>query len=133
MNGTWTIHGNGVDIWATSDQFRYVWQPITGDTLLSARVTAQANTDVTAQAGLLFCQSVDPATPFYELIVMLGGGLAVQYRVATGPYTGQLVTLSGTVPAYTEVARQGNRFSASTSTDGANWSLVPHSTLTKGI
>src|SRR5262249_7261901 len=37
-NGIWTVQGAGSDIWDTSDQFHFIWQPLTGDGTLSARV-----------------------------------------------------------------------------------------------
>src|SRR6185503_8903667 len=35
--GTFTVEGAGVDVWDTSDQFRYVYQPFTGDIEITSR------------------------------------------------------------------------------------------------
>src|SRR5439155_7789207 len=38
--GTYTVAGSGSDIWSASDQFRYVYEPLTGDGTITARVTS---------------------------------------------------------------------------------------------
>ncbi len=132
-NGVWTVQGNGQDIWGTSDQFHYVYQAIAGDGTLSGQITAQANNDTNAKAGLMFRQTTDPASPFYALYMTPGSGITVQYRVTQGAYTGQATTLAGTVPAWFEVQRAGNVFTAYTSSDGVTWTLIPNSTKTIGV
>src|SRR5262249_25686145 len=52
-NGVWSIQGVGYDIWGTSDQFHYAWQPLAGDGTFSAQVVAQQNTDSWAKAGVM--------------------------------------------------------------------------------
>ncbi|HEY7835638.1 MAG TPA: PQQ-binding-like beta-propeller repeat protein, partial [Ktedonobacterales bacterium] len=62
--GTWTIQGGGNDIWSTADQFHYDWQSLLGDGTLSARVTAQSNSNVWAKAGVMLRLSSDPGAPY---------------------------------------------------------------------
>src|ERR1019366_2812582 len=50
-SGTWTINAGGADITGTSDQFRYVWQTLTGNGSVVAHVTSQANTSTGAKTG----------------------------------------------------------------------------------
>ncbi len=52
-NGTWSIQGGGTDIWGTADQFHYVWQPVTGDTTVSAHITNENYTDPWSKAGVM--------------------------------------------------------------------------------
>src|SRR5204863_376226 len=49
--GVWSEVGGGGDIWGTSDAFHLVSQSVSGDATVSARVTAQQNTDPWAKAG----------------------------------------------------------------------------------
>ena len=51
--GTFTVNGGGVDIWGTSDQFRFVYQQLTGNGEIIARVTSLTNTDPWAKAGVM--------------------------------------------------------------------------------
>src|SRR5262249_29013309 len=39
-NGTFTLKGSGIDIWDTADGFRFLYQPMTGNGEIRARVTA---------------------------------------------------------------------------------------------
>jgi outer membrane protein assembly factor BamB len=129
-NGTWNITAGGTDIWGTSDQFHYIWQTQTGDGNISAQVTSQVNSDTNAKAGLMFRNTVDPASAYYAIYVTPGSGITVQYRAAYGANSGQAATLTGTVPAWLKIVRAVNTFTAYTSSDGTNWTLVPGSTMT---
>jgi outer membrane protein assembly factor BamB len=131
INGTWTIDGSGSDIYGTYDQFRYVWQQLSADGSVSAHITSHTNTDIWAKAGVMLRLSTDPGSPFYAIEATPGNGIVVQYRATQGgnaQQSGQITT--GTVPAYLMVARAGTTYSAYTSSDGANWTLVPGSSVT---
>ena len=127
----WTILAGGSDIYATSDQFHYVWQNLAGDGSISAQVTSQSATDPWAKAGVMIRQSTDAAAPFYSMMVTPANGLIVQYRTAIGAFVGQIsIAASVTLPMYLKVARVGNTFSAYTSSDGAVWTVVSTANIT---
>jgi hypothetical protein len=128
--GTWTINAGGADITGTSDQFRYVSQPLTGDGSVIAHVTSQANTSTGAKAGPMFRTSADPAAPEYSVLVSPGQGIKVQIRKTQGGNTSKLANPAGTVPAYLKITRSGSTFTAYTSADGVAWTLIPGSTAT---
>ena len=52
-SGTFTLKGTGADIGGTSDQFRFVYQPLAGDGQIVARVTSLTNTNTLAKAGVM--------------------------------------------------------------------------------
>ena len=126
---TWTVSGAGGDIWASSDQFHYVWQSASGDTTVSAELTSQSDTDPSAKAGVMLRGGTDPGAAYYAAYVTPGEGVAVQYRDADGGIAAQQANPSGTVPAFLKVARSGAFFTAYTSTDGSTWTPVPGSTV----
>jgi outer membrane protein assembly factor BamB len=131
IGSTWTVQGSGSDIWSNFDQFRYVSQQLAADGSVSAHITAQANTDSWAKAGVMMRLSTDPASPYYALLATPGNGIVVQYRATQGggaQQNGQITT--GIVPTYLMVARSGNTYSAFTSSDGISWTLVPGSSVT---
>src|SRR5258707_1374677 len=130
ISGKWTVQGSGSDIWGTFDQFRYAWQSLASDGSVSAHITAQANTDAWAKAGVMLRQSTDPGSPYYAILVTPGNGVVVQYRNAQGSTTAQPVVTPGTVPAYLMVARTGNTYTAYTSSDGYRWTLLAGSSVT---
>jgi outer membrane protein assembly factor BamB/regulation of enolase protein 1 (concanavalin A-like superfamily) len=124
--GKWTVSAGGGDMWDTTDQFRLIAQPQTGDGGISAHVTAQANTSDWAKSGVMERLSADPQAPYYGVFVTPGHGVVVQYRSEQNAGTIQVST-GGTVPDYLQVGRVGTTFTAYTSTDGTTWSAVPGS------
>src|SRR5260221_399374 len=130
ISGKWTVQGSGSDIWGTFDQFRYAWQSLASDGSVSAHITAQANTDAWAKAGVMLRQSTDPGSPYYAILVTPGNGIVVQYRTAQGNNAQQSASSTGIVPAYLMVARSGNTYTAYTSSDGYSWIQVAGSSVT---
>jgi hypothetical protein len=128
--GTWTINAGGADITGTSDQFRYVWQTLSGDGSVVAHVASQANTSTGAKAGPMFRAGTDPGAPEYSVLVSPGQGIKVQVRKTQGGNTSKLANPTGTVPAYLKITRSGSTFTAYTSADGVTWTLIPGSTAT---
>ncbi len=127
-NGTWSIDGGGADIWGTADAFHYDWQSLAANGIISARISAQTNTDVWAKAGLMLRATTDAGSPYYAVFMTPGNGIAVQYRLAQGGGSGQ-VLMTGIPPLYLEVARAGTTFTAYTSTDGVTWTAMPGSSV----
>ena len=127
--GVFTINGSGADISGTADQFNLVSQPLAADGTVSAHVTSQSNTDTWAKSGVMIRQSADPASPYFFALVTPGQGVHCQYRGVQGGAAGNCGALAGTTPAYLKVARAGTTFTAYTSPDGTNWTLIPGSTI----
>ncbi|HEY7200804.1 MAG TPA: PQQ-binding-like beta-propeller repeat protein, partial [Candidatus Dormibacteraeota bacterium] len=134
LNGsTWTLQGGGGDIWGTSDQFHFVSQSLAGDGTVSARVTAQGNTDPWAKAGVMLRQTADPGSAYYAAELTPGNGVAVQYRSSFGAGAAMSANLAGTAPVLLRVARSGSSFTAYTSTDGSTWTPVAGSGVTLSV
>jgi hypothetical protein len=132
-SGTWTVRGGGGDIWGTADQFHLVSQPLAGDGSVSARLTAQGNTDPWAKAGVMLRQSTDAGSAYYAIEVTPGNGLVVQYRTSTGVAAAMAATITGGVPVAVRVTRSGATFSAFTSFDGVKWVPVAGSSVTLSV
>ena len=120
----WTVQAGGSDIWATSDSFRLLSQPLAGDGSISARVDSQSNSSSWAKAGVMIRATNDPGSPYFAEFITPGNGIAVQWRKTPGATTSQ-VAVVGTAPVWFEVARAGGTFTAYTSPDGINWTAVP--------
>ncbi len=127
--GVFTVKAAGSDIYAASDQFHFVYQPLSGDTVLRARAATQANTSSWAKAGVMLRATTDPGSPYYAAFVTPANGVAVQWRKTQAGGTTQKTT-AGATPVYLEVSRSGNTFTAYTSPDGTSWTAVPGSTVT---
>ncbi|MGH9080189.1 MAG: hypothetical protein ACRDYE_08985, partial [Acidimicrobiales bacterium] len=130
-NGTWNEVGGGGDIWGTADAFHFASQSLAADGTVSAQVTSQQNTSPWAKAGVMLRTSTDPGSPYYAAFVTPGNGIAVQWRGTQAGTSSQVLT-AGTAPVYLEISRYtsgGQTFySAFSSPDGTNWTLVPGST-----
>ncbi|HEX8994998.1 MAG TPA: PQQ-binding-like beta-propeller repeat protein [Ktedonobacterales bacterium] len=131
---TWTISADGAGVTGTSDQFRLIYQTVGGvSSQVAASVQAPSATSASAQAGVMFRQSTDANSPFYALYLAPSGALAIAYRNAFGgaavAYTTS-VSASGSTPLYLQIQRTSDTYSAATSTDGVNFTLVPGTTRT---
>ena len=134
-NGTWKIRAGGNDIWFNADQFRYMWQSQTGDSTISARVVSQTSPDLDpwAKAGVMMRQTADPDSPYYAAFLTAGNGIGIQYRSTRGGNTTQAIVAGITAPAYLQIARSGNSFTAYTSTDGITWTYVEGTSITLNL
>ena len=129
-SATWTLIAGGSDITGSADHFRFVWQTLTGDGSVSARVLSQTNSSSNAKAGVMLRASTDPAAPNYAVLVSPGAGIKVQVRTVLGGTTAKIANPAGTTPAWLKVSRSGNTFTAYTSADGITWNPIAGSTFT---
>jgi regulation of enolase protein 1 (concanavalin A-like superfamily) len=123
--GVFTINGAGADIWGTVDQFNYVYQTLTGNASIIARVTSQSLTDTWSKSGVMIKQSTTSGSAYALLAATEGNGITFQASfntaVAGGPYT---------FPnAWLKLTRSGSTITAYDSADGVTWNLVGSSTV----
>ncbi|HUD17188.1 MAG TPA: PQQ-binding-like beta-propeller repeat protein, partial [Acidimicrobiales bacterium] len=136
-NGVLTVTASGAEIHGTSDQFRFISAPVTGDSQSSVQITAQSTQNTQPQAGLMARQSTDPTAPFYGVFAypndLTEGNplpeIVFWYRTGWGANSVELTKLYPAVlPQYIMMQRVGNLFSAGVSTDGVHYTLIPGST-----
>ena len=129
-NGTFTISGAGNDIWGTSDQFQFVYQPITGDMDVSVHVASLVATDPWAKAGVMMRESLTaPAVNVYSLI-SAQSGFSSQNRPTTSATSTFVSAGAGNAPTWVRLVRTGSRFDSYRSADGVTWTLMATNTLT---
>lgn len=126
---TWTLDGAGFDIWATSDQFHFVWKKVAGNATVSAHVVSESNPSPNTKAGVMLRSGTGPAAPWYAVYATPGLGIQVQYRDEAGNISAQAVNPAGTAPVYLRVARSGDVFTAYTSPDGSTWTPISGSAV----
>ncbi|HET7694711.1 MAG TPA: nitrilase-related carbon-nitrogen hydrolase [Vicinamibacterales bacterium] len=130
--GTFTIEGAGADIWSTADAFRYVWQPISGDADIVARVASVENVHAWVKAGVMIRETLTADSRHGLMLVSPGKGLAFQRRTQTGGISTSTSGIAGTAPAWVKLERRAAVISAYYSWDGANWTLVASDTIAMG-
>jgi hypothetical protein len=129
--GAFTVSGSGADIWNTADAFQFVYQPLTGDGQIVARVASIQNTNSWAKAGVMIRSDLTASAVHAALLVTPGNGVAFETRTQAGgitTYTGS----TGGAPVWLRLVLSGSTIMASTSGDGANWTAVGTQTVALG-
>lgn len=122
-SGAFTVNGSGSDIWGTSDGFRFVYQALSGDVEIKARVTGIQNTNGWAKAGVMIRESLASGSPHGFMLVSAASGLAFQHRAATGGSSGS-AGASGSAPRWVRLTRVGGTLTGYSSDNGTSWVQV---------
>jgi hypothetical protein len=120
--GVYTVNGSGADIFGTSDQFNYVYQPTTGGGTIIARVVSQSATGSSnSKAGVIWKASTTAGSPYILIETGPTGVVKVQYN-----FNGSLSTTSTySFPnIWMKLVRSSGNFSAYVSPDGVTWTAV---------
>ncbi len=130
--GLFTITGSGNDIWNTADNFHYIYQPASGDGEIVARVLSVGDTHPWAKVGVMIRESLDADSKHASTLVTPGNGVTFQQRTATGGTSVNVRAIGITAPHWVKLKRAGDTFTASRSSDGANWTEFTSGTVSMG-
>ena len=108
-NNTYTISGSGNDIFNASDNFHYVYQPLSGDGTIIAHVVTQGNTNASAKAGVMLRGSLAANAAFADVVVTPGSGVLFQDRTTTGGSAATVGSTAGTAAEWVMLVRQRQR------------------------
>ncbi|HIE29422.1 TPA: DUF1349 domain-containing protein [Candidatus Poribacteria bacterium] len=121
-DGKIIIEANGADIWGSADGCRLVYQEVSGDFEISARVVSLKRAHEWSKAGLMARQSLDANSPHAFLNVTPDHGVKMIYRDAVGANTGPSPwEKNSEAPVYLKLVRKGDTFTAYMSDDGKTW------------
>ena len=124
-DGTFTVAGSGNDVWETTDQLHYAYQPIPVHGRITARILTQGDTDPWAKAGVMVKQSAAAGAPYSFLAVTPGHGVHHQYGF-TGDQGG---AATSTLPLWLRLTRHDTQVTAETSADGTTWQAIGTATV----
>jgi hypothetical protein len=130
--GAFTIAAAGSDVWDTGDQFHFVYQAVTGDADITARVVSLTNTNPWAKAGVMFRESLTGESRHGFVALTPEMGFAFQRRLAPGDYSQHLYGGDGSAPGWVRLVRRGDRFEAFRSSDGSSWTSIGADTIVMG-
>lgn len=130
--GAITVTASGADIWGTADQFHFVYQPMSGDGEIVARVTSVQNTHPWAKAGVMLRENLTPGSPHAMMAITAGSGIAYQRRPVAAGSSVSTSGGAGTAPTWVKVVRTGSSFYGYRSADGVTWTLVKRVSMTMG-
>jgi transcriptional regulator CtsR/regulation of enolase protein 1 (concanavalin A-like superfamily) len=129
VNGTFTIKGSGADIWNAADAFHFVYQSLSGDGAIVARVASVQNTDLWAKAGVMIRDSVNSNSKHAMMVVTPGNGVSFQWRTSTGGTSSSTTSAGKTAPYWVALARTGSTFLAFYSSNGTSWTQIGSTTI----
>ncbi|HET9330913.1 MAG TPA: PQQ-dependent sugar dehydrogenase, partial [Steroidobacteraceae bacterium] len=127
---TFTVKGSGNDVYGSADSFQFVYQSLTGDGSITARVVSQTNTNAWAKAGVMFRETLDPGSRNAFVPITPTSGIVFQGRPSPGGST-TTFNYGPTVaaPYWLRLVRAGSTFTASISADGSSWTALGQTTI----
>lgn len=129
---SYCVKGSGRDIWGTSDECRYTYQPANGDCTIVARVTSCGSSDPWAKAGVMIRETLNGNSEHASVFVTPGNGVAFQCRRGTG-YDSTNTNWSGLkAPYWVKIVRRGNVFTGYCSSNGSTWNQMGSTTIYMG-
>lgn len=127
-NQTYTMSGAGKNMWATEDQFHFLWKKIKGDFIIRASIKfIGKGTDAHRKIGIMARDKVTTDSRYADACVHGDILTSLQYRPKDGDSTYQ-VELSTYHPTDIELERVGNTFTFSAAVFGE-----PYKSVTKEL
>ena len=126
-NGTFTIKGAGADINGTADAFHFVYQPLSGDGTIIARVLGVSGGNGSYEkAGVMIRETLTPGSTnaFTFEQGQYGDSYYFDDRPTTSASTTQASVNYGSFPYWLKVTRSGTSFSGYISPDGSSWTQL---------
>jgi len=123
-SGTFTASGSGADVWGTSDAFHFVYQQLSGDGSIEARVASVQQADAWSKAGVMIRETLDANAKNAFMAASAAHGVALQWRSSAGATS---LKSAGSLPApprWLRLVRSGSTVTGMESVDGTTWTTV---------
>lgn len=122
--GIYTVSGAGT-LSGTADSFRFVYQPLTGDGSITARVNSLTGSGANGLVGVMIRETLSAASEYVLMGISPNGQFQWQRRQSTGALMAPSLSGFSTLPnAWLRVMRTGTRLDGYQSVDGSNWTYV---------
>jgi len=124
VTGEYTVYGGGDDIFGTEDEFHFVYdeQPLSGDAVILARVTALQQTHGWSKAGVMIRDELVDISTHGTMLVSGTPRTSFQYRpVEWGVSTAATTAGIGDRPYWVKLTRFGDVLTGYHSPDGETW------------
>ena len=128
-SGVFNTTASGNDIWSTADNFHFVYQPLNGDGVITARINALSPVNPWAKAGVMIRESLAAGAKNAYTAITVANGATFQRRNTAGDITVSTKQASITTPYWVRLARNGNTLTGYISPDGSNWTLLGSDTV----
>jgi len=127
--GTFSVRGAGADIWGSADGFHFLYQPMSGDGQIVARVATLTRTHDWAKAGVMIRETLAAGAKHASMFVTPAKGTAFQRRLAAGGVSTTTAGVLAAPPRWVKLVRTGATIAAYESADGVAWTLVGSDTV----
>src|SRR5215467_10448585 len=105
--GTYTIAGNGENMWFAKDAYQFVWKKMSGDVALSADIAfAGSGGNAHRKAVLMIRQSLDEDSVYVDIARRGNGMTGLQFRTEKGGLTSE-VQSPNWGPAHLRILKRG--------------------------
>jgi regulation of enolase protein 1 (concanavalin A-like superfamily) len=122
--GVYTVHAGGTDIWSTADQFHFVYQQVSGDVEVVARIGSIKYADQWSKSGVMIRETLTAGSRHALALSSAGKGYAFQRRVDTGGFSENTAGTAGAPPGWVRLVRIGAQIEAFQSLDGTRWTSI---------
>ncbi|MBI5835464.1 MAG: DUF1349 domain-containing protein [Armatimonadetes bacterium] len=123
--GKWTLTAAGADIWDPSDSFHFVYQVLSGDGTIVAKVLRLEAVDGWSKCGVMVRETLNPASAHIMAVVSGSNGVHVQLRPSTdGACLDSAQNAGEAAPYWVKLQRKGDTFTGFCSKDGKEWAQV---------
>jgi len=127
--GVHTIAGGGGGIWASPDEFHYVYSPLAGNGEITARVVSVGNTNPAAEAGVMIRETLAADSPHATVGVTPGGSICFDRRLTAGGPNLHKTTFGPGGTYWVRLVRKRDSVTAWWSLDGMAWSQGGSATI----
>jgi len=121
-SGTFTVKASGTQIYDVTDQMHFVYQPLSGDGTIVARVVSSTGT-TSPQLGVMIRETLDPASK-HGLAQYRASAVSFWDRPTTGGSTTTQAGSSVSLPYWVKLVRSGSTFSGYSSYNGTSWTQI---------
>jgi Tol biopolymer transport system component len=117
QSGTYRVIGGGENMWFDRDAFHFVWRQLSGDIAITADIHWPVpGGNPHRKAGLMIRQSLDPDSPYVDVILHGDGLASLQFRETPGGPTREIQGRFRR-PTRLHLQRQGDFFTWRTGSD----------------
>lgn len=123
-NNIYIVSGAG-NISGTADKFRFVYQVLSGDGEIKARVAALQNAGTGAKAGIMIRESLTSGSRHASLSLLANGQVEFLRRSSTGGTVKSSVSTGNVAPNnWIRLVRSGQKITAYKSSNGTTWTSI---------
>jgi regulation of enolase protein 1 (concanavalin A-like superfamily) len=123
--GTYTVAGSGGDIWGDNDGFHYLYQTLSGNGSITAKVISQEYTYDWAKAGVMIRETLDANSKSAVMEITPSGATFSQYHLSTSATTSVYYQGPNVPhPYWVRLTRVGDVFTSYISPNNLTWTQV---------